>query len=239
MTDQTVRPRFAPAELPPRMRGLPLDHRGFPVPWFVAWLDGDGRITHQDDPEATPDFRVVDTRKFVRAVRERRCWLCGQPLGRFLAFVIGPMCAVNRINSEPPSHRECALFGMRACPFLSQPRMRRNAHELPEGMNPAAGFHLEHNPGAMCLWTALTFRPVEAQHGERGILFELGEPTTVEWFCEGRSATPGEIQAALAKGLPSLRAVAELQGGDSPLYLDRQLEAFYALQPALRPEGST
>jgi hypothetical protein len=27
-------------ELPLRMRGLPLDERGYPVPWFVAWIDG-------------------------------------------------------------------------------------------------------------------------------------------------------------------------------------------------------
>jgi len=26
--------------LPLAMRGLPRDHRGYPVPWFVAWVDG-------------------------------------------------------------------------------------------------------------------------------------------------------------------------------------------------------
>jgi hypothetical protein len=222
-------PRFAADQVPERMRYLPLDHRGFPVPWFVAWLDGDGKLANAGEPDVTPDFRVVDTRKFVRAVRERRCWLCGRPLGRFLAFVIGPMCAINRVNSEPPSHRECAEFGLRACPFLSRPRMRRNEVDLPVGMIPAAGVHLEHNPGAMCLWMTTSYRLIEPTHGQPGVLLELGEPTDLVWFAEGRLALRDEVEASIAKGLPQLTAVAELQGGDSVVALAEQIDRFRQL----------
>ncbi len=231
-------PRFEPRQLPERMRKLPLDHRGFPVPWFVAWVDAKGALWDQGRPGAVPDFRVVDSRKLVRAVRERRCWLCGEPLGRFLAFVIGPMCAVNRINSEPPSHRDCAEFAMWACPFLSRPKMRRNEVGLPPDMKPAPGEHLEHNPGAMALWVATSYRAVPAWRGNDGVLFELGDPIELQWFVEGRRATAGEIKDALAKGLPQLRDVAAKQEG-GPEALDQQLAAFYRLQPGLRPDGVT
>ena len=65
--------RFVAEDLPLRLRKLPLDPRGYPVPWFVAWVDG------------VPEFRAVDGRKFVQAVRAKLCWVCGEPLGRWLA----------------------------------------------------------------------------------------------------------------------------------------------------------
>src|ERR1041385_2432550 len=92
-------------ELPARLRKLPVE-RGYPVPWFVAFVDG-----HYD-------FRVIGPGKIARAVQENRCWICGDTLGSYLCFPIGPMCAINRVTSEPPSHRECAEWSARACPFL-------------------------------------------------------------------------------------------------------------------------
>jgi len=48
----------------------------------------------------------------VVCVRHKRCWLCGQPLGKFMCFVVGPMCAINKTSAEPPSHRDCALYAV-------------------------------------------------------------------------------------------------------------------------------
>src|SRR5258708_39459955 len=97
--------------IPQRMARLPISPTGFPVPWFVAWVDG------------VPDFRVIGPDKIVQAVKRNLCWLCGQPKGIHHAFVIGPMCAINRTISEPSSHLECAQFAAVACPFLANPRM--------------------------------------------------------------------------------------------------------------------
>src|SRR4051812_13821199 len=99
--------------MPPSIAALPRDHRGYPVPWFVAWSEG------------RPIFPAADPQKLVRAIRERRCWVCGDLLTRYLAFVVGPMCTVNRVSAEPPSHLKCAEFSTRACPFLTRPKMKR------------------------------------------------------------------------------------------------------------------
>jgi hypothetical protein len=40
--------------LPVRLQGLPIDERGYPVPWFVAWENG------------KPEFRAMDPLKFWR-----------------------------------------------------------------------------------------------------------------------------------------------------------------------------
>jgi len=200
--------------MPKRMARRPINDRGFPVPWFVPKVKGEW------------DFRAVDPHKMVIAYRQRLCWLCGEPLGQYLCFVIGPMCAVNRISSEPPSHRECAEYAARACPFLSKPRAKRNTVDLPDS-KPMSGIHLDHNPGATLLWVTKTYSPVS--DGRGGVLFQIGHPREVQWFAEGRAATRAEIVAAMDKGLPYLRELASIEGGE------KQLEANIAKAMKLLP----
>jgi hypothetical protein len=203
--------------LPARMKHLPVNDRGFPVPWFVPKVKGEW------------DFRAVDAPKVIMAYRRRLCWLCGAPLGRFLAFVIGPMCSINRVSSEPPSHRDCAEYAVRACPFLSRPRARRNTVDTPAGVT--LGIHLDHNPGATLIWITRSYRPIS--DGRGGRLFEIGEPVETLWYCEGRIATREEIMAAIEKGLPYLREVAATQDGpEGERELQRMIEAAMKLVPA-------
>src|SRR5262245_23013157 len=122
--------------IPERMRHRPVSATGYPVPWFVAWINGE------------PDFRIVDPPKVGRAVRGDLCWLCGQTLGsRHKAFILGPMCSVNLVSSEPPSHRTCAEYAVAACPFLTKPRMRRNDKDQPTETREPGGLMVHRNPG--------------------------------------------------------------------------------------------
>jgi hypothetical protein len=210
------------SELPPlpaRMRHLPLDSRGFPVPWFVAFFNGE------------PDFRAFDGDKMAKAVNRRRCWVCGEPLGTFLAFTIGPMCAVNRVSSEPPSHRECAEYSVRACPFLSRPRMRRNEKDLP-AQRSVAGFAISRNPGVALIWITKSYEVFRPHMGGKGVLFNLGDPVETQWFAEGRPATCAEILASIESGLPALLKVANLQGPDAVAELRRGLTRALSLVAA-------
>jgi hypothetical protein len=129
------------------------------------------------------------------------------------------MCSVNRVNSEPPSHRDCAMYAMRACPFLSQPRMRRNEKDLPGGT--IAGIHLAHNPGAMLVWTTHDYKPFRA--GE-GVLFKLGEPVELAWYAEGRKATRAEVLAAFDRGLGKLRGIAAQEGKAAMRELQKNID---------------
>lgn len=209
-------------EVPARMRSLPIERRGYPVPWFVAWIDGE------------PDFRVIDTPKLPRAHNEKLCWLCGQPRGKYLAFPIGPMCVVNRVNSEPPCHYECAYFAVRTCPFMILPNAQRREANLPEQRKESAGQHIDRNPGAMALYVCQRYTPfsVDPDMGNAGVLFELGEPTRIEWYREGRPATRAEIVESIDSGLPFLRDQAARQGPDSLDELARQVERAMQYLPA-------
>jgi hypothetical protein len=112
-----------PQPIPQRILSLPVQN-GHPVPWFVAEVGG------------KYDFRIIDPTKFAPAIKHRRCWICGERLGSYLAFPIGPMCAINRTISEPPSHKACAEWAIKACPFLAQRQQERRYTNLPKIQEP-------------------------------------------------------------------------------------------------------
>ena len=191
-------PKLRP-ELPPlteRLKKLPLDERGYPVPFFVSWIDG------------KPEFRAADGRKYRRCVQDKLCWVCGEPLGAHLAFAIGPMCVTNRTTAEPPAHLDCAQWSVKGCPFLARPQMVRRrgdeAYESNDQIREAAGISLDHNPGVTCIWVTKSYKFFP--DGDGRPLIQIGDPVAAPtWWREGRPATRAEVLAAMDKGLPKLR----------------------------------
>ena len=186
-------------------------------------------------PMAMVDFRIMDSLKRVRAVREHLCWICGQRLGRFLTFVAGPMCGVNRTSAEPPAHLDCAQYAARACPFLALPKATRRLAGLPAGHIEPAGDMIKRNPGVAMVWTTRTFRTFRCEGAGGGWLIEMGEPTSVEWYAEGREATRAEVDESIETGLPLLREVAVSEGAAAVEALARYAARFEKYLPALAP----
>jgi hypothetical protein len=182
--------------MPPAIAKLPRDKHGRPIPWFV-YIDEDG----------VPDFRVVRRDGLSDAYRFDLCWVCGQQRGRHAAFVLGPMCAVNRTSAEPPSHLACALYSAQACPFLTTPNMIRRESNLPEHYDPG-GIMLARNPGVALVWSSRSWKPVRVPNG---VLFDIGSPTSTTWWAHGRPATREEVLASIETGLPALRELAETE----------------------------
>lgn len=144
-------PRLA-SEVPKRMRTLPRDRRGFPVP-FVVLVDDAGR----------PHFTVNDVRKVARAARTRLCAICGKRMAAAEGywFVGGPGSALHPGGRylDGPTHEECARFALAVCPYLAAPRYGRRIDGAT--LNPA------HLPA-----TLLTYDP--SMDDERPALFCLG-----------------------------------------------------------------
>jgi len=204
--------------VPPRMRSLPADpDRRVPVPWFASWVNG------------KPDFRYVTIERVAEAVRRGLCWTCGQPMGRNRAFVIGPMCAINRVSADPPSHRDCALYAVVACPFLANPKaVRRTTGKPGETVEPA-GIMILRNPGVSLVWVT---RRYEVEREPNGVLFRLGDPDEALWFAERRSATRAEVMASIETGYPLLLESAEAESPAAVLALERMRDAPMRWLPA-------
>ena len=203
--------------LPSRMLALPVDDRGYVVPWFVDWIDG------------KPEFRAMDPKKWLRAVREKLCWVCGERLGRFMTFVAGPMCGINRTSSEPPSHLECAEWSARNCPFLNnREAIRRVDDVIGADMSNGPGFALTRNPGVTMLWTTKDYSVFDDGKGKP--LIHMGAAEHVKWYAEGKPATREEVMESIESGLPALVAVAQQQDG-AMKYLDAARQNFERYLP--------
>lgn len=185
-------------EMPAQIAALRRDARGYPVPWFVLWVDG------------KPQFPVMDRLKWKAAIVDRLCWVCGDKLGAYLAFVAGPMCGINRTSAEPPSHLGCAEFAVANCPFLVNPKMKRIENEVTrEGVSPG-GVMLRRNPGVSLVWVTKKYSTFSDGFGN--ILLEMGKPMRIAAYREGRVADSEELRNSIVSGLPALLAIAEPEG---------------------------
>lgn len=187
------------------------------MPWFVAWFE-DGKPVSRGQGE--PDFRVIYPGAVDEALANGSCWICGDriPKGYAYAFVVGPMCAVNRTSAEPPSHIVCADWAARACPFLSNPDQKRR-EDVPEEAVKPAGHAIPRNPGVALVWISKSATAYNVPAGipgaQPGVLVNIGSPLKVRWYARGREATRHEVMASIESGLPLLEEMATAQGPEA------------------------
>lgn len=212
---------FDPKLMPRGIQRLDRTKKGYPIPWFVD------RRAPTRDGEA--DFRIMDGNKLMTALRESRCWVCGlRRKDTPMAYVAGPMCGVNRTSAEPPCHQDCGRWTVRACPFLAYPKRIRDERELPDG-RVQAGVGIMRNPGVAMLWISDSYETWRPPGG--GLLFDIGEPSAVEWYCEGRAATRAEVVESVETGLPLLMEQAKMGGPEAVYELGRYVERFQPFLP--------
>ena len=191
--------------MPARIARLPRDERGYPIPWFVATVNGQA------------EFRLASAAKFREAIQQRVCWVCGMWLYKERTFVVGPMSAISRTHGEPPCHAECAEFSVRACPFLTRPAAIRREANLPADTF-SAGNALDRNPGCSALWDCHSRPYQKFPDGRGGILFRLPDPDRVTWWSEGRAATREEVLESMRSGTALYLA----QSGEEPTIAARK-----------------
>jgi len=98
--------------VPDRMKHLPLDPRGYPIP-FTVLRDAAGKA----------HFTINETPLTLRVLNEDLCAICGKPLLRGRWFVGGPASAFDPRGAyvDPPAHQECARYALKVCPYLATP----------------------------------------------------------------------------------------------------------------------
>lgn len=190
--------------MPENIQRLQVDpERGYPVPFFVRWIGG------------KPEFRLVDPAKLIACIQKTLCWICGYPLPRNApgTFVGGPLFALTRTSSEPPSHTDCARFACQACPFLVMPKMVRRLDNLPKSHD-APGIMLKRNPGVALMWTSMW---LPTRMGDRAYIFKLSDPLAIESWREGRPAEKFELRESFDEGL--LAAQDAIKQAGNPLHM--------------------
>jgi hypothetical protein len=108
--------------------------------------------------------------------------------------------------------------------------MRRNEKAIPDHLGPA-GIMLKRNPGVTLCWTTLNYRVFRDGRGS-GVLFNIGDPISVEYFAEGRAATRDEIMQSINSGMPTLRDMAKTDGPEAMVELQQMYDKALELVPA-------
>ncbi len=129
--------------MPAAMQHLPLSELGYLKPWFVKG----------------GDLREIDDKKYISAMKDRHCWVCGGINQQAFTFVTDIRYAYNSVSLEPPCHDECARYSAMVCPHLLLPKSKRREADLPdrisnENINPM--INLE-NPGKIVLTYVTSF----------------------------------------------------------------------------------
>lgn len=215
---QRLRELATGADTPTIMQLRPIDHRGFPVPWFVTRRTEEGRW----------DFVNIERERMVEAIKFEKCWVSGQKLGRYKAFCVGPMCVINRTAGDPPTTKEIALWSVKVCPFMSRPMARRADHseDTVDEDRVFDGVGIMRNPGVTAVWIS---KNSEYQNG-RG--FYIGDPVEVSWWREGRPATREEVDASINSGIHHLQGMASAEGPAAEAELQRYIDRAQPLLPA-------
>lgn len=94
-------------DIPKELSHLKIDERGYPIPYFVSFING------------KTEFRFIDQQRLEMIISRKVCHICGKKLlaGAFY-FIAGPVGLKNRISTDAAMHRVCAEFSLRACPHL-------------------------------------------------------------------------------------------------------------------------
>lgn len=204
------------------MQKLPVVTRAgvdYPVPWFVA-----------QDERGEYDFRTYGSLKYTQAVKNLLCWVCGEKLGIHMAFVIGPMCMVNRTTAEPPCHRECAVYSATHCPFLANPDQKRNVRKIHGPHENPGGEMLLRNPGVAVVWITRGYQIFLDNFNKP--LLKIQPAEEVLFFREGRAATRAEVVDSIETGFPSLYDMAVEEGHFAVEELFKAKDFAYKLLPA-------
>ncbi|MFF0452821.1 hypothetical protein [Nocardia africana] len=177
--------------LPPAMRGLLRDHRGYPVPAENQWTD-----------DGAPELAWQDYRRFFLLAISGYCAICGRPFRpgdhqyRLFADVDaqGAKAFGGSVRSDGPGHRECMLFAAAVCPFFKTPNARArlgNLAGMPRGPRAAVmGFD------------NVRMHPRRDENGDvRAVEFTYDGLREELWFSTADEVVP-HLEEAIADGAP-------------------------------------
>lgn len=124
-------------EVPTRMKSLPRDRRGYPIP-FVVLTDSSGE----------PNFRLDDAKKVHHCMINRLCGLCGQPLKDDMWVTGGAKRILSDIIPfiDAALHFSCGKYALQVCPFMASPVYNRTLTEKQIDKNKYPGLNFALQP---------------------------------------------------------------------------------------------
>lgn len=178
-------------EIPKSLRTRPKDRRGYPIAYIVVQAK-----------DGTPIFTTNDYAKVQECVRKRLCGLCGKKMKGGMWFIGGKRCFTdyNGAFLDPPSHRECAEYALKVCPYLAAPSYAgRIDDKLPKGVELPAGLRIvvedrmsEARPAVFGLGHTRDYDSVPASNPGTSYYIARGWEH-IEYWARGRKLPDGDL----------------------------------------------
>lgn len=134
--------------IPDRMKALPRDKRGYPIPANVY-----------RDAKGDPHFTVNDELIRQKFIAEDKCPICAQTLLRGRWFMGGPRSAFHSQGwyNDTAMHYECVEYALKVCPYLAAPRYsgRIDALTVPEEERNVITFDVTQDPNRPQMFVAV------------------------------------------------------------------------------------
>lgn len=109
-------------DIPTKMKDLPKDKNGYPIPYTI-----------RKDEEDTPIFSQHDESLLHNCISNSHCGICGQPLGNDIWLLAGAKIALQPLGGyiDPPMHKQCGTYALQVCPYLALPSfLKRSPNEI-------------------------------------------------------------------------------------------------------------
>lgn len=138
-------------EIPKSLSHLKIDKRGYPIPYFVGYINGE------------PEFRLTDARKQHKCIEKKLCGICGKKItSGVYVFISGILGYTNRISSDPAMHESCARFSLEICPHLHFEKTDRRENGIEHIKQDVAGMVLT-KPKILMLARADKYKDFKAE----------------------------------------------------------------------------
>ena len=181
---------------PKRVQKLP-EHQGLKIPYSVA-IDEGGK----------PNYNLTDAEKYITCIRENKCFICGQTLGKHKAFMLPPLAVLRLQHNIPPSHRDCAIWSAETLPStLNNKPMLLSANDQKQPEQKTGLIMIAVTTKA--IYTATNNSPEWSfTNKESEILIN-----EAHWYLDGKQVNYDEVQSHLNKALGVITA--EINQSDS------------------------
>jgi hypothetical protein len=169
--------------IPASLDARPKDRRGLPIPASAG-----------ETPEGEYVPTAVDAVKAWNLGKERRCGVCGEAMGYWVAFVGGSASATGRAYSTPPMHVECAEASISLCPHINY-RDRSRARKHKGEVTTMAGF-VEDKPTEWFLYVTRSYEQqlYKDRAGNPAYVFTPAPPKFLRRFVYDDAGRIGEVK---------------------------------------------
>ena len=162
-------------EIPEYLAHLPVDKRGYPIPYFVPIVDGEA------------EFKYGDPHKVDICLKYNKCWVCGRKI-KLPAYVItGPVGRKNNVVSDLPMHERCARYSLIICPHMYIEKTKRFTDD-DEGNDM---LHVHGKPSEIYLIRIDKFKVIRAPSTQKVIRFR--EVTSEKYIYKNNMLTKENI----------------------------------------------